>query len=74
MNNLIEYITQTLADIRELDPEDINIDEHFVNMGLTSIDTLIILKIFKDELGIVLSPAILVEHPNVKSLAKYLSK
>ncbi|GCE31286.1 hypothetical protein KDA_67700 [Dictyobacter alpinus] len=68
------WLSEHLAEILQIAPEQIRSDEPFASYGLESVDAVGLSGDLEDWLGCELSPTLLYDHPSVRKLARALSR
>jgi len=71
-NKLIELIKEEMAAILACSPEEIDENENFLSMGVSSIQAVKIINKLKNKLGIDISPAVIFEYQTIQELVAYL--
>ena len=68
------WIISWLSKELKIDTKEIDIEEPFVNLGLSSRQAVLLTGELEDWLGFEIDPALAWEYPTIKQLAEYLSE
>lgn len=71
-NEILNLIKEQIAAIGGFDVSDVNEDQSFLKMGISSIKTFMITNRISDKLGIDLDPTVMLEYKNISSLYEYI--
>ncbi len=69
-----DWIVTWLSKELKIDSEEIDIQEPFVNLGLSSRQAIILTGELEDWLGFEIDPSLAWEYPTIKQLADFLSE
>jgi len=72
--NIQEWLISYLADVLDIDPDDIGTTVPFSRYGLDSSSTVVLTGDLMDWLGCEIEPDIVYRHPTVQSLARFLAQ
>lgn len=72
LKNIINWLKDNLAKRLNINPQQINIRQPFVNYGLDSVQAVQLTADLEDYLDIKLSPTLAYDYPDIESLANYL--
>ncbi len=70
--NLLELIKSKISDVVGLDKEDIDEDEKFLKMGISSIQAIKIVNALQEQFNAEINPAIMFEYESLNELVDYL--
>ncbi|MEI2385273.1 acyl carrier protein [Breoghania sp. JC706] len=73
-NDVAAFLTRRLAEITKRDPSAITGSSVFVEMGLQSIDAVLLCGEVEDTFGIELDPASIFEHDTLDSFLKHIDE
>ena len=69
---IVDLLRDTIASRIKKEPEEINIEDEFFELGLDSMDLLEMVKVLESKLNVELYPTILIEYNSIKNLSNYL--
>jgi len=69
-----DWLVSWLAKELKMETKEIELQEQFVNLGLSSRQAVILTGELEDWLGFEIDPALAWEYPTIKQLAQYLSE
>ena len=69
-----DWLIRQIAEILNMDPDEIDIREPFANYGLSSLDVITLSGDLETFLGRRLSPTLAYDYPNILSLSHYLAE
>ena len=69
-----EWLVKKVAEIMEVDADDIDIEEPFANYGVSSADALGLSGELEEWLHTRISPTLVFDYPTIQEMAKYLSE
>ena len=72
--SIMDFLVEQIAEKSDLDPEDIDIDEHLSSYELESVDVLPIIMTIDKWIGKRLSPALLFNYTTIRTLAERLAE
>ncbi len=70
--DLLELIKSKMSDVVGLDTEDIDEDEKFLKMGISSIQAIKIVNALQEQFKAEINPAIMFEYETLNELVDYL--
>ncbi len=72
-SDIQDWLVSYLADLLEVEPEEVDINTTFARYGLDSSAAVVIAGDLEDFLGIELEPTLLYDYPTITELAKNLA-
>jgi acyl carrier protein len=72
--DLKQIILDKIAQIKEVDVTEIDPDQHFMDMGIASVEAMSIFVAIQKQGGIIVSPLIMFECNTVNEICDYLDK
>ncbi len=74
MTQVAAFIQVKIAEVLGLQPEEVNLDEEFINLGLDSMHAIFLLDEIEKEFKIEINPHEFWEFPTIQSFSKNLEK
>lgn len=72
-NEIIELLKTEIAAAIDEDPSNIDENENFMRLGITSVDSIKIINTMRKKLDIEISPVAIFEYKTLSELAEYLA-
>ena len=70
---IIDLLKEKLADILEISVDEIDVNENFMKLGVSSIEAMDIISEVSEELDVELSPVAIFEHKTIDMFADYIA-
>lgn len=71
-NEINQVVKESLGSILEIEPEEIDDDEDFFHLGVSSIQALKVVNILRKKLDIEINPVAMFEFQTVNDITEYL--